>query len=101
MLKEIWIKKRKDNDLEKIDYYYFIRINPDKKGFNDYEEFSRVQKYISESTKNQTQESVKKSLNDDLPKRLLELEFRLNHSIKLKCLQSVVKKVMPDYKNVE
>ena len=35
---------------EKIDQY-FIRINSDKKGFNDYEEFGRVQKCINESTK--------------------------------------------------
>ena len=36
-------EKKKQKDLEKIDYY-FIRINPDKKGFSDYEEFGRVQK---------------------------------------------------------
>ena len=49
MLKEIQVtkKKTKKKDLEKIDYYYFITINPDKKGFNDYQEFSRVQKHIS------------------------------------------------------
>ena len=36
-------EKKRQKDLEKIDYY-FIRINPDKKGFSDYEEFGRVQK---------------------------------------------------------
>ena len=44
------IKKKRQKDLEKTDYY-FIRINPDKKGFNDYEEFGGGQKYINESTK--------------------------------------------------
>ena len=43
-------EKKSQKDLEKIDYY-FIRVSPDKKGFNDYEELGRVQKYISESTK--------------------------------------------------
>ena len=36
-------EKKRQKDLEKIDYYV-IRINPDKKGFSDYEEFGRVQK---------------------------------------------------------
>ena len=36
-------EKKRQKDLEKIDYY-FIRINPDKKGFSDYEESGRVQK---------------------------------------------------------
>ena len=86
-------KKKREKDLENIDYY-FIRINPDKKGFNDYEEFGRVQKYINESTKKQT----KKSLIDDLPKRLLELEFKSNHTIiKSKCLKWIVKKILPTF----
>ena len=51
--------------------------------FNDYEEFGRVSIYIAELIKNPT----KKSLIDDLSKRLLELEFKSNHSIKSKCLK--------------
>ena len=66
---------------------YFIRINPDKPNFDEYEEFGRVQKYIKKSTK--------KSLINDLPKRLLELEFKSNDSIKSKCLKWTAKKILP------
>ena len=69
-----------------------------KKGFNDYEEFGRVSAYITESIKKQTEKSTKKSLIDYLSKRLLELEFKSNHSIKSKCLKWIVKKILPDYK---
>ena len=34
-------EKKRQKELEKISYY-LIRINPDKPGFNDYEEFGRV-----------------------------------------------------------
>ena len=72
--------------------YHLIRINPDKIDFNDYEEFGRVSAYIAESIKKQTGKSTKNSLIDDLSKRLLELEFKSNHSIKSKCLKWVAKK---------
>ena len=42
--------------------------------------------------------STKKSLIDDLSERLLELEFKSNHSVKSKCLKRNVKKVLPNYK---
>ena len=42
--------------------------------------------------------STKKSLIDDLSKRLLELEFKSNYSIKSKCLKWVVKNILPNYK---
>ena len=42
--------------------------------------------------------STKKSLIDDLSKRLLELEFKSNHSIKSKCLKWIVKNILPNYK---
>ena len=54
--------------------------------------------YIVESIKKQTEELTKKSLIDDLSKRLLGLEFKSNHSIKSKCLKWIVKKILPDYK---
>ena len=90
-------EKERQEDLEKVGYY-FIRINPDKPGFDDYEEFGRVSSYIAESIKKQTKKSTKKSLIDNLSKRLLELEFKSNHSIKSKCLKWIVKKILPDYK---
>ena len=42
--------------------------------------------------------STKKSLIDDLSKRLLELEFKSNHSIKSKCLKWIVKNILLNYK---
>ena len=91
-------EKRRQKEHEKLGYH-FIRINSDKIDFNDYEEFRRVSTYIAESIKIQTEESSKKSLIDDLSKRLTELEFKSNHSIKSKCLKLIVKKMLPDYKN--
>ena len=38
--------------------------------------------------------STKKSLIDDLSKRLLELEFEKRNSIKSKCLKWIVKKIL-------
>ena len=86
-------EKKRQKELEKLGYY-LIRINPDKPGFNDYEEFGRVSAYIAKSIKKQT----RKSLIDDLSKRLLGLEFKLNRSIKSKCLKRIVKNVSPNYK---
>ena len=54
--------------------------------------------HIIKSTKKQTNISTKKSLINDLSKRLLELEFKSNDSIKSKCLKWSVKNVLPNYK---
>ena len=80
--------------------YYLIRTDPDKNDFNDeeYEEFGRVNAYITESIKKQTEKSTKTSLIDDLSKRFLGLEFKSNHSIKSKCLKWFVKKILSKYK---
>ena len=43
-------EKERQEDLEKVGYY-FIRINPDKPGFDDYTEFGRVSTYIAGSIK--------------------------------------------------
>ena len=40
-------KKKRQKELKKLGYY-FIGINPDKKGFSDYEEFGKVNTYIAE-----------------------------------------------------
>ena len=45
----------------------FIRINPDEENFNIFKEINKIHRHIKKSTK--------KSLIDDLSKRLLELEF--------------------------
>ena len=65
----------------------FIRINPDEKNFNIFKEINKIHRHIKKSTK--------KSLIDDLSKRLLELEFKSNHSIKSKCLKWIVRKILP------
>ena len=65
----------------------FIRINPDEKNFNIFKEINKIHRHIKKSTK--------KSLIDDLSKRLLELEFKSNHSIKSKYLTWIVKKLLP------
>ena len=79
-------KKKREKELEKLGYY-LLRINPDKPGFNDYEEFARVSAYIAESIKKLTKKTPKKSLIDDLSKRLLELEFKEHNAKKSKCLK--------------
>ena len=61
-----------------------IKTIPDDPNF-DIKNLIRI--CIKEAIKKQT----KKSLIDDLSKRLLELEFKSNLSIKLKCLKWVVK----------
>ena len=73
MLTEIQIMKERQKDLEKVGYY-IVRINPNKPDLDYYEEFGRVNAYIIKSTKKPTG----KSLIDDLPKRLLGLEFKSN-----------------------
>ena len=62
----------------------FIRINPDEKNFNIFKEINKIQRHIKKLTK--------KSLTNDLLKRLLQLEFGKHNSIKSKCLKWIVKK---------
>ena len=73
--------------LEKELNCVFIRINPDEKDFNIFKEINKIHRHIKKSSKN--------SLIDKISKRLLELEFKTNHSIKSKCLKWVVKKILP------
>ena len=68
----------------------FIRINPDEKDFNILKAINEIYRHIKKSSK--------KSLIDKISKRLLELEFKSNHSIKSKCLKWVVKNILPNYK---
>ena len=91
MLIEILVMKLKDKKkLEKELYCLFIRINPDGIIFNIFREINKIHRHIKKSTK--------KYLIDDLSKRLLELEFKTNHSIKSKYLKWIVKKILPSYK---
>ena len=86
-----YYKRKRQKKLETLGYY-LIRINPDKPGFHDYEECGRVSAYIAESVKKLT----KTSQIDNLSKRLLELKFKSNHSIKSKCLKWILKNTLPN-----
>ena len=68
----------------------FIRINPDEKNFNIVKEINKIYRHIKKSTK--------KSLIDNLSKRLLEVEFQQHNIIKSKCLIWIVKNILPNYK---
>ena len=70
----------------------FFRINPDKENFHIFLQLDKIESYISESNKEPTKESIKKS------KRLLELKFEKYNSIKRKCLKWIVKKILPTIK---
>ena len=74
-----------------------IRTNPEASNCIN-RLLNQIYMHIIKSTKNQAKKSSKKSLINDLPKRLLELEFKSNHSTKSKCLKWIVKKILPDYK---
>ena len=80
------IKKALDKELDCV----FIRINTDEENFNILKEINKIHRKIKKPTK--------KSLINDLSKRLLELEFHSNHSIKSKCLKWIVKRILPNYK---
>ena len=69
-----------------------IRTNPDDADFDMNKLINEIHMQIIKSTK-KTKVSTKKSLIDDLSKRLLELEFKSNHSIKSKCLKWIVKNI--------
>ena len=75
-----------------------IRTNPDAADFDMNRLINQIYMHIIESTKKQTKVSTKKSLIDDLSKRLLELEFKQHNAIKSKCLKWVVKFFLPNYK---
>ena len=60
----------------------FIRINPDEKDFNIFKEIKKIHRHIKKSSK--------KSLIGKISKRLLELEFKSDHSIKSKCFKWAV-----------
>ena len=90
---------KRQKELEKLGYHLFIiKINPDKPGFDDYEQFGRVSAYTTESIKKETKKQPKRSLIDDLSKRLLELEFKQYNAIKSKCLKWIVESILPNYK---
>ena len=69
MLTEILASKLEEiKALKKELDFVLIRINPNVKNFNIFKEITKIHRHIKKATK--------KSLIDDLSKRLLELEFK-------------------------
>ena len=75
-----------------------IRTNPDASDSEINRLISQIYAHIIELTKKQTKVATKKSLIDDLSKRLLELECESNYSIKSKCFKRLVKNILTNYK---
>ena len=77
MKKDIWTEKkrrRKRKEDRKLGFKA-TRINPDREKFNIHAEIGKTYNHINESNKKLTEESTKKSLTDEILRRLLELEF--------------------------
>ena len=74
-----------------------IRTNPDDPNFDIKNLIVQIHVCIKEQKKT-IKKKTKKSVIDDLLKRLLELEFTSNYSIKSKRLKWVVKNILPNYK---
>ena len=64
----------------------FIRNSPDEESLSIFKVINEIQRHIEKSTE--------KPLIDKIWKRLLELEFKSNHSVITKALKRVVKKVL-------
>ena len=75
-----------------------IRTNPDAPDFDINRLINEIYKHIIKSTKKQTKVSTRKSLIDNLSKRLLELEFKSNYSMKSKFLKCFVRIILPNHK---
>ena len=71
----------------------FITNNCDKENFNIFKELNKINRYIKKLTK--------ETLDDDLSKRLLALEFKSKHSVKSKCLKWIVKKYYLQHKDLK
>ena len=78
----------KQNTLERELNRVFIKINRNENDFNIFKEINKI--HIKKSTK--------KSLIDNLSKRLLELEFTKHNAIKSKCFKWIFKNILPNYK---
>ena len=63
----------------------FIRIIPDKGGFNTFKAQNEIFRHMKESIKKSTEELTKMYLIDELSNKLLKLEFKSNRSIKARC----------------
>ena len=76
----------------------FIRTNPDAEIYDIFVEIGKIQNHNIKSSKTLTKKSTKKYLIEKISKRLLEIKFEENHSIKSSCLKFIVKKYWHLYK---
>ena len=77
----------------------FIRTNPDAVDFNIFKEINKIHRHINQLNKQQTKKQTKKSIIDNLSKRLLELEFKQHNQIKIQCLKWIVKNILLNYQS--
>ena len=54
----------------------FIKINPDRKNLSIFKEINKIHRHFKKSNQKLSEKSTKKSLIDDLSKKLLELELK-------------------------
>ena len=93
--RDIGCEIKRQKALEKELGWKFIRINLDKEKFNIFKDVNEICRHIKESNEESTEESTKKSLVDELPNKILRLEFKLDNSIKSSSLKYVIKKMLP------
>ena len=86
---------KRPKKLEKQLKCTFFRINPYKENFDIFAKLGKIWSYISGSNEKLTEELTKKSLIGDLSKGLLELKFEKHNSINTKCVQWIIKKILP------
>ena len=72
-----------------------MRTNTGPKDFNIFRKINEIHIKNQKSNKKLSKESTKISLLEKTSKRLLELEFRENNSIKTKCVKCIVEKIAP------
>ena len=92
---EIQRKKALEKELDCV----FIRINPNAIDFNIFKEISKIHRHINKLTKERTKQKTKKSIIDNLSKIMLEWEFKQHNQIKTRCLKSIAKNILSNYKS--
>ena len=83
--RDIDYEMERQKTLQKELNFKFIRINPAKENFNIFVDIGKIHSFIVKSAKKLT----KKSLIDELPNKLSQLEIKSNNPIKY-----VVKKIL-------
>ena len=83
-------KVQRENAIKEHINCKFIRINPDEKDFDMYDEIGKVYNHINRSS----EKLLNKSLTDRISKILVELEIKSNHLMKSVYLKYAVKKIL-------